>query len=103
MCGIAEVLHNTGYKGSGSDMKKTEVTEYLEKLGVVISYSHEEKNIGDADVVVYSSAIKQDNPELIAARAKKISAIPRAEMLSELMKMKFSIAVAGTHSILPGR
>jgi UDP-N-acetylmuramate--alanine ligase len=97
MCGIAEVLHNLGYGLTGSDLKKTEVTEFLEKLGIVIHYSHEAKNIGDADVVVYSSAVKQDNPELVAARAKKLPAIPRAEMLSELMKMKFSIAVAGTH------
>jgi UDP-N-acetylmuramate--alanine ligase len=97
MCGIAEVLHNLGYELTGSDMKKTEVTECLEKLGVSIEYSHEEKNIGDADVVVYSSAVKQENPELVAAKAKKIPAIPRAEMLSELMKLKFSIAVAGTH------
>jgi UDP-N-acetylmuramate--alanine ligase len=97
MCGIAEVLHNLGYSLTGSDLKKTEVTEFLEKLGISITYSHEAKNIGDADVVIYSSAVKQDNPELMAARAKKLPAIPRAEMLSELMKMKFSIAVAGTH------
>jgi UDP-N-acetylmuramate--alanine ligase len=97
MCGIAEVLHNLGYGLTGSDLKKTDVTEFLEKLGITITYSHEAKNIGDADVVVYSSAVKQDNPELIAARTKKIPAIPRAEMLSELMKMKFSVAVAGTH------
>jgi UDP-N-acetylmuramate--alanine ligase len=97
MCGIAEVLHNLGYALTGSDLKKTDVTEFLEKLGIAITYSHEGKNIGDADVVVYSSAIREDNPELIAARAKKIPAIPRAEMLSELMKMKFSVAVAGTH------
>ncbi|NLI15631.1 MAG: UDP-N-acetylmuramate--L-alanine ligase [candidate division Zixibacteria bacterium] len=97
MCGIAEVLHNLGYALTGSDLKKTEVTEFLEKLGITIHYSHQAKNIGDADVVVYSSAVKQDNPELVAAREKKLPTIPRAEMLSELMKMKFSIAVAGTH------
>jgi UDP-N-acetylmuramate--alanine ligase len=97
MCGIAEVLHNLGYALTGSDLKKTDVTEFLEKLGIVIHYSHQAKNIGDADVVVYSSAVKQDNPELVAAREKKLPTIPRAEMLSELMKMKFSIAVAGTH------
>lgn len=97
MCGIAEVLHNLGYALTGSDLKKTEVTEFLEKLGIIIHYSHQAKNIGDADVVVYSSAVKQDNPELVAAREKKLPTIPRAEMLSELMKMKFSIAVAGTH------
>lgn len=97
MCGIAEVLHNLGYTLTGSDLKKTEVTEYLEKLGIKVSYGHNEKNVADADVVVYSSAVKPDNPELVAARQKKIPSIPRAEMLSELMKMKFSIAVAGTH------
>jgi len=97
MCGIAEVLFNLGYKISGSDMKKTEVTEYLQNLGIDIKYRHEGENIQDADVVVYSSAVTRDNPELIAAAGKKIPAIARAEMLSELMKMKFSIAVAGTH------
>ncbi len=97
MCGIAEVLHNLGYTLTGSDQKKTEVTEYLEKIGIKVSYSHHENNGADADVVVYSSAVKPDNPELLAARRRKIPTIPRAEMLSELMKMKFSVAVAGTH------
>jgi UDP-N-acetylmuramate--alanine ligase len=76
MCGIAEVLHNLGYALTGSDLKKTEVTEFLEKLGIIIHYSHQAKNIGDADVVVYSSAVKQDNPELVAAREKKLPTIP---------------------------
>jgi len=97
MCGIAEVLHNLGYNISGSDLIKTEVTEYLEKLGIKISYNHDEKNIAGADVVVYSSAVRPDNPELTAAVTRKIPSISRAEMLAELMKMKFSIAVAGTH------
>lgn len=97
MCGIAEVLHNLDYNITGSDLNKTEVTEYLEKLGIKISYEHSDKNITDTDVVVYSSAVKPDNPELMAAAARKIPAISRAEMLAELMKMKFSIAVAGTH------
>lgn len=97
MCGIAEVLHNLDYKISGSDLKKTEVTEYLQGLGIAVSYEHDGKNIEGADVVVYSSAVMKDNPELAAAKAKKIPAISRAEMLAELMKMKFSIAVAGTH------
>lgn len=97
MCGIAEVLFNLGYTITGSDLKKTEVTEYLEKLGIAIYYSHRGENVQDADVVVYSSAVKPDNPELIGAMAKKIPTIPRAEMLAELMKLKFSIAVAGTH------
>ncbi len=97
MCGIAEVLHNLGYTLTGSDQKRSEVTEYLEKIGIKISYDHRESNVGDADVVVYSSAVKPDNQELQAARQRKIPAIPRAEMLSELMKLKFSVAVAGTH------
>ena len=97
MCGIAEVLFNLGYKISGSDLKKTEVTEYLRNLGIGIQYKHDGENIQDTDVVVYSSAVTRDNPELIAAAGKKIPAIARAEMLAELMRMKFSIAVAGTH------
>jgi UDP-N-acetylmuramate--alanine ligase len=97
MCGIAEVLHNTGYKISGSDMKRTETTEYLERLGMDIKYSHEGDNVKGSDVVVISSAVADDNPEVAAARALKIPVIRRAEMLSELMRMKFSIAVAGTH------
>jgi UDP-N-acetylmuramate--alanine ligase len=97
MCGIAEVLFNLGYTITGSDLKKTEVTDYLEKLGITISYSHRGENIRGSDVVVYSSAVKPDNSELISAEAKKIPIISRAEMLAELMKLKFSIAVAGTH------
>jgi UDP-N-acetylmuramate--alanine ligase len=97
MCGIAEVLHNTGYKISGSDLKKTETTEYLESLGMKIFYAHEPNNITGADVVVTSSAVGDENPEVEAARAAKIPVIRRAEMLAELMRMKFSIAVAGTH------
>jgi UDP-N-acetylmuramate--alanine ligase len=97
MCGIAEVLHNTGYKVSGSDLKRTETTEHLEALGMEIKYGHEGVNVHGADVVVISSAVGDDNPEVIAARAEKIPVIRRAEMLAELMRMKFSIAVAGTH------
>jgi UDP-N-acetylmuramate--alanine ligase len=97
MCGIAEVLHNAGYKVSGSDLKKTETTEHLESLGIDIKYSHEGANVHGADVVVISSAVSEDNPEVIAARVEKIAVIRRAEMLAELMRMKFSIAVAGTH------
>jgi UDP-N-acetylmuramate--alanine ligase len=97
MCGIAEVLHNTGYKVSGSDLKKTETTEHLESLGIDIKYRHEEANVRGADVVVISSAVGEENPEVVAARDEKIPVIRRAEMLSELMRMKFSVAVAGTH------
>ena len=97
MCGIAEVLYNTGYKVTGSDMKKTETTEHLEKLGIDIKYSHVGENICGADVVVISSAISDDNPEVVAAKTEKIPVIRRAEMLAELMRMKISIAIAGTH------
>jgi UDP-N-acetylmuramate--alanine ligase len=97
MCGIAEVLHNTGYKVTGSDLKKTETTEHLESLGIDIKYCHEGANVHGADVVVISSAVGEDNPEVVEARAEKIAVIRRAEMLAELMRMKFSIAVAGTH------
>lgn len=97
MCGIAEVLHNSGYKISGSDMKRTETTEYLEGLGIEIHYEHQGANVRGSDVVVTSSAVGDDNPEVITARAGKIPVIRRAEMLAELMRMKFSIAVAGTH------
>jgi len=97
MCGIAEVLFNLGYTISGSDLKETEVTDYLNKLGIDITYEHKEANVKGSDVIVYSSAVPKDNPEMIAANALKIPAIPRAEMLAELMRMKFSVAVAGTH------
>lgn len=97
MSGIAEVLINLGYKVSGSDIKETEVTRRLERLGARIYYVHSGENVADADIVVYSSAIKKDNPELIYAQKRCIPVIPRAEMLAELMRMKYSIAVAGTH------
>ncbi len=97
MCGIAEVLHNSGYKITGSDLKRTDTTEYLEGLGMKIHYGHEGANIAAADVVVISSAVTDDNPEVLAAHDHKIPIIRRAEMLSELMRMKFSVAVAGTH------
>lgn len=97
MCGIAEILRNSGYEVTGSDLKKSETTGFLEKLGIKMFYSHDRGNIGDSDVVVTSSAVTDDNPEVIAARERKIPVIKRAEMLSELMKMKFSVAVAGTH------
>ena len=83
MCGIAEVLHNSGYKISGSDMKRTETTEYLEGLGIDIKYEHQGANVRGSDVVVISSAVSDDNPEVIAARAEKIPVIRRAEMLAE--------------------
>lgn len=97
MSGIAEVLINLGYKITGSDLSESQLTRHLVELGAVISKGHNAKTIEGADVVVYSSAIKKDNPEVVAAKEKFIPVIPRAEMLAELMRLKFSIAVAGTH------
>jgi len=97
MSGIAEILLNMGYRVTGSDIRRTEVTERLERLGAKIYYHHAPENIGAADVVVVSSAIHGDNPELVAAAERGIPVIPRAEMLAELMRMKYGIGVAGTH------
>ena len=97
MSGIAEVLVNMGYDVSGSDLKMTPVTKRLRRLGVTIWEGHDPVNISSADVVVHSTAVREGNPELIAAREAKIPIIPRAEMLAELMRMKNGIAVAGTH------
>lgn len=97
MSGIAEVLMNLGYQVSGSDLASSEVTQRLENLGAKIFQGHQPSHINGADAVVYSSAVKPDNPELTAARQSKIPVIPRSEMLAELMRMKFGIAVAGTH------
>jgi UDP-N-acetylmuramate--alanine ligase len=97
MCGIAEVLHNSGYQLTGSDLKKTETTAHLEEIGIDVNYSHEPENVSGADVVVISSAVSDDNPEVVEAKKQKIAVIRRAEMLAELMRMKISVAVAGTH------
>ena len=97
MSGIAEVLLNLGYRVSGSDLSSSEVTQRLEKLGAVIHAGHQAGYVNGADAVVYSSAVKPDNPEVVAARQNKVPVIPRSEMLAELMRMKFGIAVAGTH------
>ncbi len=97
MCGIAEVLVNMGYKVSGSDMNESEITKHLSKIGATVTYGHRPDNLRDADVVVVSNAIKGYNPEVEAARARQIPVIPRAEMLAELMRMKYGIAVAGAH------
>ncbi len=97
MCGIAEVLANMGYAVTGSDLAPSEITRHLEAAGCVIEYGHKSGNLGSADVVVVSSAIKGYNPEVEAARARQVPVIPRAEMLGELMRMKFGIAVAGAH------
>lgn len=98
MSGIAEVLCNLEFAVSGSDLKKSRNTDRLEKLGAVVHEGHRAENVGDAQVVVYSSAVKEDNPEIILAKEKKIPVIPRAEMLAELMTLKpYSIGVSGSH------
>ena len=97
MSGIAELLLNLGYKVSGSDMKKSDITDRLERLGGTIFKAHAAEQIKGADVVVVSSAIDADNPEVQAATQSSVPVIPRAEMLAELMRLKYSIAVAGAH------
>lgn len=97
MSGIAQVLINQGYRVSGSDLAESAVTEQLSSQGATIHYGHAAENIQGADVVVISSAVGDDNPEVIAAREAKIPVIPRAEMLGELMRFSKGIAVAGTH------
>jgi UDP-N-acetylmuramate--alanine ligase len=97
MSGIAEVLHNLGYAVSGSDRSESATALRLRELGIDVHIGHASAHIGDADVVVTSSAIKNDNPELVAAREARIPVIPRAEMLGELMRFRRGIAIAGTH------
>ena len=97
MSGIAEVLFNLGYQVSGSDLAANAATRRLEQLGVALKLSHAADNVGDADAVVVSSAVKSDNPEVLAARARRIPVVPRALMLAELMRLKQGIAIAGTH------
>jgi UDP-N-acetylmuramate--alanine ligase len=97
MSGIAEVLLNLGYNVTGSDMVETEITKRLQELGGKIYIGHSPKNIDDTDVVVYSSAVSKENPEVLTARENRIPVIPRAEMLAELMRLKYGIAVAGAH------
>lgn len=97
MCGLAELLKNMGHEVSGSDLSENANTEDLKRKGVRVFIGHDQAHLGDVDVVVYSSAVKQDNPEWIAAKAKQIPVIPRAEALSEIMRSKRGIAVAGTH------
>ena len=97
MSGIAEVLVNLGYNISGSDVQPSETTARLQKIGAQVVIGHTAENIGNADVVVTSTAVKADNPEVREAHRKNIPVIPRAEMLAELLKMKFSVAVSGSH------
>jgi len=97
MSGIAEVLLNLGYRVAGSDLVESEATLRLKSLGVEVFIGHRPENLQDADVVVTSSAVRNDNPEVIAAHERVIPVIPRAEMLAELMRMKYGVAIAGTH------
>ena len=97
MSGIAEILVNQGFTVTGSDIRESDTVERLRRLGCKINIGHSGENIHGADVVVVSSAIPEDNPEVQEARKIKIPVIPRAEMLAELMRMKFSIAIGGTH------
>jgi len=97
MSGIAEVLINLGHKVTGSDLKDSEVTRRLVGLGASVSLGHHPDNVAGADVVVYSSAVSPDNVEVESARRQFIPAIPRAEMLAELMRLKYSVLVAGSH------
>jgi UDP-N-acetylmuramate--alanine ligase len=97
MGGIAEVLINLGYDVRGSDLKPNAVTERLQGLGAKIAYGHDAANLANADVVVVSSAVKPDNPEVQAALARRLPVVQRAEMLGELMRFRYAIAVAGTH------
>ena len=97
MSGIAEVLLNLGYRVSGSDLRESEITRRLIELGGEICYGHAAENLQEVDVVVTSTAVKSDNPEVLEAHRLLVPVIPRAEMLAELMRMKYGIAVAGTH------
>jgi UDP-N-acetylmuramate--alanine ligase len=97
MSGIAEVLHNLGYAVQGSDIAESANVKRLRDAGISVAIGHDPANIGGAQVVVVSSAVKRDNPEVVAARAKLIPVVRRAEMLAELMRLKWSIAIGGTH------
>ena len=97
MSGIAEVLHNLGYAVQGSDLAENANVRRLRALGIAVAIGHGEENLGDAQAVVVSSAVKPDNPEVAAARGRLVPVVRRAEMLGELMRLKWSIAVGGTH------
>ncbi|MBU2652485.1 MAG: UDP-N-acetylmuramate--L-alanine ligase, partial [Bacteroidetes bacterium] len=97
MSGIAEILHNLGFEISGSDQTASDVTRYLEGRGVTIYDGHLAENLDDSEVVVISSAVGEDNAEVVEARRRGIPVIKRAEMLGEIMRLKYSIGIAGTH------
>ncbi|MEQ8935192.1 MAG: Mur ligase domain-containing protein, partial [Amphiplicatus sp.] len=97
MSGIAEVLHNLGYSVQGSDIAESANVRRLRNIGIPVYVGHSAENVGDAHVVVVSSAVKSDNPEVVTARKRFVPVVRRAEMLAELMRLKWSIAVGGTH------
>ena len=97
MSGIAELLANLGYQVSGSDLKASDVTDRLARLGIRVFEGHDAAHVGDADVVVFSSAVRNTNPEIVEAERRRIPVIPRAEMLAELMRLRYGIAVAGAN------
>ncbi len=97
MSGIAEVLANQGFEVSGSDLAESATTRRLAGLGVRIAVGHAAEHVADADAVVVSTAVREDNPEVVAARARNVPVVPRAQMLAELMRLKQGIAIAGTH------
>ena len=97
MSGIAEVLLNMGYRITGSDLGESATTRRLQALGAEVFLGHEASFIAGADAIVTSTAVKADNPEVLAARAKLVPVVPRAVMLAELMRMKKGVAIAGTH------
>jgi len=97
MSGIAELLVNLGYEVSGSDMQRTDITDRLASLGARIEEGHDARNLSHAEVVVYSSAVRSSNPEMVAARERGLPAVPRAELLAELMQLRQGIAIAGAH------
>jgi len=97
MSGIAEILLSQGFEVSGSDKVLSEVTDRLENIGIKVYEGHSPENLKDADVLVYSSAVHLDNPEVKSAIERKIPVIKRSEMLAETMRMKYGIGIAGTH------
>jgi UDP-N-acetylmuramate--alanine ligase len=97
MSGIAEVLHNLGYRVQGSDASDSANVKRLREKGILVHIGHAAENLGDAEVIVVSTAIRRDNPELMAARERRLPVVRRAEMLAELMRLKTCVAIAGTH------
>jgi UDP-N-acetylmuramate--alanine ligase len=97
MSGLATIMHNLRFRVTGSDIQRSEITRRLEKMGIKVDYGHNERNVKDADVVVYSTAISKDNPELAEARRIDIPVIHRGEMLAELTRLKIAICISGTH------